>query len=176
MTAELQEVTVSVRTHAEGLLSKLAHDLELRARATQASFDGHKATLAFRVGDLRVQGVLKHGRVDSNVLSPSDVRDIEERILGSLKAKADDRVTVELEVDGTELRGHITAPCGRTSVRLTTTESAAPSGGRSITASGKLSIAALGAGAVKGPMGSFRLADLVAIEGSCVLQAATATP
>jgi hypothetical protein len=175
MTDELKEVTVSVRTHAEGLLSRLAHDLELRARATQASFDGHKATLAFRVGDLRVQGVLKHGRVDSNVLSQSDVRDIEERILGSLKAKADDKVTVELEVDGAALRGHITAPCGHTSMRLSTTESAAPNEGRVIKANGTLSIAALGAGAVKGPMGSFRLADTVEIEGTCVLPRATAT-
>ena len=173
---DLAEVTVFIRTYAEGLLSRLAHDLELRAEATQVSFDGTKATLGFRVGDLRVQGVLKHGRVDPNVLSASDVRDIEGRILSSLKAKANDEVTVILEIDGTALRGHIAAPCGRTSVHLGSKQTQGPEGARAITATGKLSLAALGVAAVKGPMGSFRLADMVEIEGRCVVPPAATAP
>ncbi len=168
MSHELSDTAVSVRTFAEGLLSRLAHDLELRATPSSATFDGQRATLRFRVGDIAVQGVLKHGRVDSNVLSASDLKDIEGRILTSLKASADDHITLELELEGDVLRGTIQAPCGRTTVRLSAKQEEASPGVLRVTVTGKLSLSALGAGAVKGPMGSFRLADMVDFEGSCL--------
>src|SRR5258708_28015225 len=70
-------------TYAKGLFSALAHDLELDAICTgkiEGSDAAWTATIEVRADAIKALGVLRRGRVHTDVLSASDAREIERKI------------------------------------------------------------------------------------------------
>src|SRR4051812_42846316 len=66
-----QASTVVIRTYAEGLFARLAHDLELACtRLDGTSDDGRRARIEVSVGSIEVRGILGGG-----TLSPSEESD-----------------------------------------------------------------------------------------------------
>lgn len=71
-----------VFTYREGLLSAVAHDLQLRMTRFQVQMDSHQYWIRgiFEPGSLRVMGACNGGRVTPGILSPKDIREIEDNI------------------------------------------------------------------------------------------------
>lgn len=71
-----------VYTFKEGLLSKLAHDLELRVGrfSIVVAEDGGAVEAEFEAGSLTVVGAVRGGRVEAGLLSAGDLRTIEQTI------------------------------------------------------------------------------------------------
>jgi hypothetical protein len=155
--------TVTVRTGTEGLFARMAHRLELVARPAdgwgERAGEVVRGGLRVRSSDLHVTGALRGDRVDVHVLAAADVSAIDARVAAELFGGV---VTFEIEVDarigaagGT---ASVSSARGKASstVRLTVEEE-----GESlrVTAEARLSLRALGAGPVSGPLGAFRVAD-----------------
>lgn len=108
-----------LRTFARGLLSTLAHDLEITAGdATGEAAAGEEVTtarLSFPVAGLRVAGVVRQGRVDAGVLSEGDRREVDRRIREDVLARGE-RVSVEAELRGDRVRATVIVPTGRSVV------------------------------------------------------------
>lgn len=163
---------VHVRTFAEGLFARLAHDLELACRDVEG--EGHyapdagsgSATLEVPITGIYVVGVRKGAAVDEQGLSPSDKHDAIEKMRHDVfhTTAQDARVRVEASLDQGKARVRVVAPSGRsTEVTL------APrlrSEGDVVHVAGTfpVSLQALGSDVVKGPMGAFRVKDLVEID------------
>jgi hypothetical protein len=157
---------LAIRTRAAGVLSRLAHDLEiaastLRGHATLEE-DGFFGELVVPVAALRVVGALRGDRVDTDALWTSDRAEIERkmredvfartaevraRARGTSRQRAD--VTVELAT------GAITVP-----VALRVTDEAS---GMRVEGSVELSLKRLGVAEVKAPLGVFRVKDAVEV-------------
>jgi FtsP/CotA-like multicopper oxidase with cupredoxin domain len=172
---------VRIHTYAEGLLARLAHDLELRCAAPGLSGSGTrdgetaKATIEARVGAIEVAGVLKGERVDEHGLSPGERHDV----LAKMKKEvfhagdaADARVVVEATLEKGSARLKVTTPNGRTFEA--TTKAALTEEGAGVRASGafELSLSRIGSDVVKGPMGAFRMKDKVQVLFDLLLQPA----
>lgn len=69
---------VLVFTYKEGLLSRLAHDLQIECHRFEIERHGTEVTGRFALGSLRVDGAVQHGRVAPGVLSDGDRRKIEQ--------------------------------------------------------------------------------------------------
>lgn len=166
LTLDPSRSRLVVRTRAKGLLGKLAHDLELESRALsgQVELDGerHAATLTLPSSSLRVVGVLKGGALDRTVLSPSDVADIEARVRRDILRASDVRARAE----GTgRARSRAKATVGGPEAPAELTLSVDARGDElSLTARGTLSLRALGAPEIKGPLGAFKVADELELE------------
>lgn len=159
---------VRVQTHAEGLLARLAHDLELRCDALSgtATRDGDKgsAQIETTVGALSVAGILHGDDVDGEGLSPGDQRTILEKMRKEVfHAGTDGKVKVEATLDGSAARLKLRLPNGRAYEASTRAEVRGE--GAALRASGSfaVSLAAIGSDAVKGPMGAFRVKDEVRV-------------
>lgn len=158
---------VRIRTFAEGLFARLAHDLELVARAEGTS-DGTSATLRLPLGRIEVAGTLVKDRVDGGALSATDRQDILRKMREDVfHAGTTDELRVEarLDADGEQVKVRIVPPHRpplerRVAIRIDRGEGAAP-----IRVHGRceLSLAALGSNVVKGPMNAFRVKDAVEI-------------
>ena len=147
----LERSDIRIRTFAEGLFSKLAHDLELICRDVTATVDGETATLQIKVDRIAVAGAVKNGRVDPNVLSTSYC----EEILAKMKREVfHGAANVEVTAD----RSKVVVKMNGKSVekRLTTDGDQA----RGVL---ELSLQALGSHPVKGPMNAFRVKDRVEV-------------
>lgn len=157
---------VVVRTRAEGLFSRLAHDLEIVAHEGEgrASVEGEGAKpsggrieLSVPVEALRVAGVLRRGKVETGVLSPSDVAEIEKKIarevLPVTAVRAEGEIVGEREAD---VRVSLGGKSQRTRARISVEHRP---GGYRISGTLSLSLSALGVSEVKGPLGAFRVAD-----------------
>lgn len=75
------DAIIHVYTYKEGLLSKLAHDLRFTLSRFNISARGSEIIARFEVGSLRVDGVIRDGKLERNELSPTD----REKILATLK-------------------------------------------------------------------------------------------
>jgi len=149
-----------VHTFAEGLLARLAHDLELVAEgATGELVDGPEptVTLRFPIDGLRVVGAVKKGRVEPSVLSEADRFQIEEKLrrelfVGrrSLTARGSLPVGGEARIELDGVRARVAGVPRWVDAELH---------GRC-----ELSLRAMGLKPVEGPMGAFRLADRVEVE------------
>jgi hypothetical protein len=170
---------IAVYTFAEGLLSALAHDLELVAGdvtgEANETAEGTVAEVRVRVASLRATGVMKRGKLDVSVLSASDRdaidRQVREDVLpgGDVVARATSggqgsRVAIEVR----SARGVDRVTCD---LALTKEEGDDDEGGarravRAVRAKGRaeVSLSALGSPPVKGPMGAFRVKDRVRVE------------
>lgn len=164
---------LAIRTRAGGVLSRLAHDLEiiasaLRGRATLEG-DGFSAELVVPVADLRVAGALRGDRVDTDGLSSGDRAEIqrkmrEEVFAGTAEIRARARGTSRQRADVTvELAsGAITVP-----VALRVAEEAS---GMRVEGRVELSLKRLGVAEVKAPLGVFRVKDAVEVIFSLTLR------
>ena len=172
---------VRLRTFAQGLLSRLAHDLELGCRVIEGTAErGERdnegvAKLAFLVAGIEVNGTLKNNRVDASVLTSSEQEDVltkmQKDVFQLERAHVKDaKVRVEATLTGGNARVRIETPNGRTverSVKVRLEPEA--SGGARASGAFELSLASLGATPVKGPMNAFRVKDEVEVLFDVVL-------
>lgn len=161
--------SIRIRTFAEGVFARLAHDLELRCGALSASGildrDAGKGSciVEVRLGAIEVTGVLANGTVDPRALSTSDRRDILEKMRREVfHASADAIVRVAGSRDPSP-EISVTFPSGRT-VKVNP-RARVEHDDTSVRVEGQceLSLRALGSDNVKGPMGAFRVKDRVEV-------------
>ena len=164
---------VRIHTYAEGLFARLAHDLELTCgglsgRATAATggrTDAGSATIEAPLRGLAVAGVVgRDGRVDDRGLNPTERRDcIAKMYTDVFHARPDAMVLVQVQRDGASARVRIVPPNGK-AVEVVIRPEVVPDGG-DLRASGsfEVSLMAIGSDVVKGPMGAFRVKDLVKV-------------
>ncbi len=164
--------SIKVRTFAEGMLARLAHDLELEWRVAEgtAVIDGERVTARLRIDAdaVTVVGVLKHGALDRDVLSAGDRADIKRKVLSSIGAihhNAVIRAEITMEEAPSDDRAGtatiaVELPCGRATanadVRITRSDSATHATGTL-----SLSLRALDIPEIKGPLSAFRLKDRI---------------
>jgi hypothetical protein len=151
-------------TFAEGMFSRLAHDLELSARATEVEgaldeAGTGKITASFRAGDVDLVGFVKNGVTDPNAPTASDRSDIRERMLGAIGAKPDSRIAARADVSADRVVVELEIPLGRARA-----EAPVKKIGDARVARLAFSMAALGMKPVKGPLNAFRLSDKIEIE------------
>jgi hypothetical protein len=165
---------IRIRTFAEGLLARLAHDLELVATKTSGHGTRASATVEVDIHAIDVAGVLeKDGRVDDRGLSPSDKHDCLDKMRREVfRAKPGDVVRVEATLDGKRARLAITTPNGRTVERSAGVDVRDEDGG-GVRVKGKveISLASIGSERVKGPMNAFRVKDIVEVHFDAVFRA-----
>lgn len=155
---------VRVYTFAEGMFSRLAHDLELEAPLAEVTGeldgagDGH-LDVSFRAGSVRVIGFVKKGVTDEHGPSGSDRADIVERMLAALGATAESTIRARVEKKGGRVTVDLEVPTGRAKA-----EAAIREEGGALVARLRYSMPTLGMKPVKGPLGAFRLADHVEVE------------
>lgn len=163
---------ILIRTRAEGMLARLAHDLEIRVADFKAEVEREeerwRIDLRIPVDQLHVAGVLKRGRVDTNTLSAREVREIEKKIRREVFAGLHE---VRVDGSGHNAEGDLTVhgPRGTQSlfVRLNLSESSEDH----TVVQGRLSVSLrrLGIKEVKAPLGAFKVSDAIEIEGRLVL-------
>jgi hypothetical protein len=164
---------VRIRTFAEGLFARLAHDLELVCRGItgSADVDQRTVTLVVPIGRIDVAGILSGSRVDARVdsggLSPSDREDCLRKMRHDVfHATGDEAVRVEGRADEAErARVRVLPPHGRPveqsiSVRV---EREQQDEVTRVSGSFEVSLSALGSSTVKGPMNAFRVKDGVTV-------------
>lgn len=69
---------VVVLTYKDGLLARLAHDLQIRCERFEIQRSGNTVTGRFTLSSLHVDGAVERGRVADGVLSAGDRRKIEQ--------------------------------------------------------------------------------------------------
>jgi hypothetical protein len=164
---------VRIHTFAEGILARLAHDLEIVCGdlSGSASRDAAGASIA---GTARVEvplrgmsvgGVLaKDGRVDERALSANERRDIVAKMQSDVfHAGPDGVLRVEAHLDAGAARVRIVPPNGKAVETVVRPEVHAEGEGIRVTGTCEVSLAAIGSDAVKGPMGAFRVKDRVKV-------------
>jgi hypothetical protein len=151
---------IAIRTEAVGLFSAVAHDLEIEARdlGGEANVDGDdaKGWIECPIRALHVVGVVKRGRVESNVLSAGDVADIERRIRREV-------LPVEaIRVEGDAKRLTVHGPHAQQFVAWRA-DRREENGAVIFAGEIGLSLSTLGIPEVKGPLGAFKVADTVRV-------------
>lgn len=165
LTLDTAQSALRIHTFAEGLLARLAHDLELRCGGLQGTAEpgGRTAKLEASIREIEVRGVLKRGDVDAGALSAKDREDIAAKMRREVFHAESGTIRVEVTMDGARARLHLTLPSGRT-VDLETRPALDEKDAR-VHARGtlELSLAALGSDVIKGPMNAFRMKDRVEV-------------
>ena len=174
---------VRIQTFAQGLLARLAHDLELVCRsltggAERTSTDKGSASVEVPIGAIEVAGTLKDGRVDPNGLSPSDRedclvkmrRDVFHTTSGTAAI-----VRIEATLEAEKARVRLVPPNGRALERVVPVR-LQPEGDAGTRVSGRfdVSLSAIGSDPVKGPMNAFRVKDSVEVLFELVFDARAA--
>lgn len=160
---------VRLHTFAEGLLARLAHDLELECRglsgsAERVSEDKATATLEAPITRIEVGGTLKSGRVDPHGLSPSDRDDVLDKMRKDVFHGSAGAVRIEATLEGpSKARVRVISPSGRTVERSVPVRIDSSDGTQRVSGSLDLSLHAIGSDAVKGPMNAFRVKDKVEV-------------
>lgn len=170
---DLAASQVRIHTCATGLLARFAHDLELQAPRFEAEGsvegDGWETTLRFDPAAIDVVGVLAGGRVDRSVLSPSDRREIRQRMADQVFAGTS-QIVVRAEGDD---RGRGTATVelgkGRQQVAVRHEVTLRDDGRTRVAGSVRLSLRSLGAKEIKGPLGAFKVDDEVTVRYAMVV-------
>jgi len=94
-----------VLTFKDGLLARLAHDLQIRATSFDAKLEGDAIVVLVPLAKLKVEGAVEHGRVKPSVLSTSDLGKIERTMHDDVLASArHPEARFEGTVDRTALR------------------------------------------------------------------------
>lgn len=164
---------VRIRTFAEGLLARLAHDLELvcsdlsgRASVNERA-DGAQtgsATIDVPIAKIAVLGILHGEHVDEQGMSASDRSDCLDKMRKDVfHAGPGAAVHVTVVVEAGAARVRIEPPNGRAVERTVRPEITESGGGLRAKGSIDLSLAAIGSSTVKGPMNAFRVKDKVEI-------------
>jgi hypothetical protein len=151
---------IALRTGTSGLFSAVAHDLEIEAREPrgEADLEGDepRGWIECPVHALHVVGVVRRGRVEASVLSNGDVADIERRIRREVLPM--ERVRIDALAEKLTVHG----PRAR-QVIAWRTDRREENGAVTFSGETDLSLRALGIGDVKGPLGAFKVADLVRV-------------
>lgn len=160
--------SLRVFTYAEGLFARLAHDLELGIHEAEVrvTSDGDQQRVVAHVplAALRVEGVVKHGALRTDVLSEKDHEEILAKMRGDVfdGASASDRLGLEATLVGSRVEGSLLLPSGKRVALVFSLESA-PGGEPRPHVKGAfdLSLKKIAGADVKGPLGAFRIADRV---------------
>lgn len=159
---------VTIRTRAEGLFARFAHDLELTGREVSGNVtvdgDTWTADLSVPVTALRVSGALHGTELDRAALSARDRARIEQKMREDVFFGGARAVTAEAH--GTSRTyGEATIAIGTRSQRVPLTLNVKTTEGGPTRATGRLivSLAQLGVKPIKGPLGAFRVKDAVEI-------------
>jgi hypothetical protein len=164
--------SLRVETRAKGMLAKLAHDLSIEGPGPTGTctIEDGRFTLEMElpVAALRVAGVRKGDRVDTTVLSRSDLDDIHGKLRSEVLAG---RSTIGVRATGSApdgargvVRAEVTVQAGRGEQRQGVQVTVTEEGDRRIaTGSTTVSLEALRIPPVKGPLGAFRVDDAIAI-------------
>ncbi len=94
---------VKVYTYKAGLLSRIAHDLQITVSGWTMELDGGQMVARFDAGSLKVDGAVKRGRLDPRGLKDKDIRTIEGTIRDEiLQSGRNPAVVFEAEVSGSD--------------------------------------------------------------------------
>jgi hypothetical protein len=165
-TLDPRRARVTVRTQAVGLFSPLAHDLEIEALPHAGTArrvdDEWSAEVQTPSAQLRVVGVVRRGRVDPSVLSAHDRGEIERRLRDEVLAPLP---TVMVSAHGSGRAGQLTVRGVRGEVTVPLALEALTLGDDEAEVQGRcaLSLNALGLEEVRGPLGAFRVHDVVQV-------------
>lgn len=160
--------SISLRTRAEGLLARVAHDLEIAAPVFRGkvTLDGEAwtAEIGVAVASLRVVGVIHGSELDRVALSSSDRAQIEQKMRQDVFFGGVREVTAEAR-GSSHAGGEATIAIGTRSQRVpvTLTVEAPPGGNLKATGQLTLSLSKLGVKPIKGPLGAFRVKDAVEV-------------
>ena len=75
------DATIHIYTYKEGLLSKLAYDLRVSVTRFEIEARGTEVTASLQASSLRVDGVMRDGRLVRDQLSTSDLGKIRDNML-----------------------------------------------------------------------------------------------
>ena len=152
---------LAIYTVAEGLFSALAHDLELVARDLNGESTDTSAEVRVPIASIRVTGAMKRGKVDLTVLSSGDRETIERQVREDVLPGGE--LVARGTLEGGRASIELALPRGKT--RLVCNVAVKDeAGGKRVRGETEVSLAALGAPPVKGPMGAFRVKDRVRVE------------
>jgi hypothetical protein len=166
------ESTIVVRTRAEGLLSRLAHDLELHAKQLEGQVhleddeQAWSATLRFPIVGLTVVGVLRAGAVDEGVLSVREQTQITDKIQSDVLPGREVLVRVNGKTRDAG-QGVVRAPRGQHRIRFDLKHDEENG---AIAGQLELSLERLGIAPIRGPLGAFRVADKIVVHFRIVLR------
>jgi hypothetical protein len=157
---------LAVRTRAVGMLARLAHDLEIVATRFDAHADldddAWSGELTIPVDALEVAGVLKHDRVETGVLSPSDRAEIVKRMRDDAFRGAP-RVEVRARGASRERAELVVSIGGREAPFSAALRTRQDADAIVVSGTAALSLKALGSREIKAPLGAFSVKDEVAI-------------
>ncbi len=171
LTLDPARSQVRIRTFAEGLFARLAHDLELVCRdiagsAERSDAAGDTARLEIPISKIDVAGALRSGRLDPDGLSANDRADC----LGKMRsdvfhahAGASDVVRVEGTLERGKARVRVATPNGRMLSRSIDVRVEPEGNEVRVRGRADLSLEALGSDAVRGPMNAFRVKDTIEV-------------
>lgn len=83
------DASISLYTFKEGLLSKLAHDLRLSVTKFEIRARGTEISARFDPRSIRVEGVMKEGKLFRSEPSESDRKKIQDNMLGEVLRTGD---------------------------------------------------------------------------------------
>ncbi len=167
---------VRIQTFAEGLLARLAHDLELvcgdltgHASRSGERADAGSATIEAPLRGFAVAGVLgRDGRVDDRGLGPSERRDCLAKMASDVfhtrpEAVGEAMVLVQIQLERGSARVRVVPPNGKAVEAVLKPD--VRTDGDAVRASGSFEVSLMGIGSdvVKGPMGAFRVKDRVKV-------------
>ncbi len=169
-TLDPNRSTLILRTRAGGFFSALAHDLELTGAITRGSAtrdgDRWEGELVVPPSSIKVVGALKRGAVDKGVLSASDIRDIEHRIVTDIFGGVAELV---IKCSGTPEAPTIRVTAKRDALVNARVTVKNDDTARVFHVKGTVSIKGLGLQEVKGPLGAFVIKDDVEVDASVTL-------
>ncbi|MCL2725357.1 MAG: hypothetical protein FWD69_13070 [Polyangiaceae bacterium] len=172
LTLDPSRSQIRLRTFAEGLFSKIAHDLELVCSKlsgtasrddTSAAMTG-TATIEIPIRGIEVAGTLHGSRVDAAGLSTRERHDCLEKMRREVFHVGDEGVVrAEIVLRDTAAHVRIVPPKGKSaemSARVTVREQEGVIVGQGML---EVSLSAIGSDVVKGPMNAFRVKDRVEV-------------
>jgi hypothetical protein len=167
MKLDADRSRLAIYTRAEGFLSALAHDLELAATGLSGDAGETAAEIHVPIASIQVTGVVKRGKLDRGVLSRGDRDAIERQVR-------------EEVLPGPEIVARGTLAAGRVAIEVAAPKGSArvvcdvsvadEEGAKRVRGETEVSLAAIGAPPVKGPMGAFRVKDRVRVEFDLVFR------
>lgn len=97
----VQSGEIKVYTYKAGLLSRVAHDLQLTLGSWSLELDGSMLFGRFDPGSLRVDGAVRKGRLDHRALKDKDKRTIEQTIRDEILSTGQHRsISLQARIGG----------------------------------------------------------------------------
>lgn len=168
---------VHIYTFTEGFFAKFAHDLALATVPTgkgETRPDGSAhVELRFEVPFITVIGVRKKDFVDAEVLTVEDCEDIQRRIQNEFFPKSGSNHAIEVSGDLKEKRATLTLtiPSGKSFPLNADVRPGIGDETALITGMCPISLSGLGIGPIKGPLGAFKVKDVVHVDFHTVFRA-----